>query len=232
MRDNTDSCVASCTGAALLAGRGPSRPGDRLAPAVASDRPTVRPSNRPTGRRVGFTLIELLAVIVIIAILLGIMTGAAQFVVKVAREKRLTLSCRALESAMARYRHEYGAWPIPVGASGNYDTAYGGPYAFNVSGERNKEWFYLLRATPNNTFNPKQIRWVDETTIFTVADARVVDREGRLIAQEGQRVPLHLVRQTNPDLKTPFVGISKQGKTVYFGIRIDVDADTVQVTSP
>jgi prepilin-type N-terminal cleavage/methylation domain-containing protein len=177
-----------------------------------------------TALRNGFTLIELLAVVVIIAILLGIMTGAAQFVVKVARDRRLSMTCRALESAMSRYRHEYGAWPIPRvpnTPAGDYDQAYldtpTNRFYFVVDGANNKEWFHLLRATPNNALNAKQIRFVDDTTIFTVDS-------------QGARIPLHIARRSEADLKTPFVGVNRAGQTVYFGIRINVDRDTVEVT--
>jgi prepilin-type N-terminal cleavage/methylation domain-containing protein len=185
------------------------QPPDRLALSHAEG-PTARPANRPTG----FTLLELLAVILIIAILLGIMTSAAQYVIKVARDKRLTMTCRTLESAMARYRHEYHAWPIPTGYAPVGNTG----WVYRVSGANNREWFHLLRAEGNSD-NPKKIRFVDETTIFT-------------IATDGQRIPLHRAREQDASAQYPFVGVNRKGQTVYFSAEINVDADTVQVSAP
>lgn len=174
--------------------------------------------------RTGFTLIELLAVILILAILLGLMTQAAQKVIGIARERRLRTTCRVLETALARYRDEYGIWPIPRTPNtpdGDYNFAYGTNYVFTVGGNTNKHWFTLLRATDNNAdettgFNPKRIRFVDESTIYT-------------LDSEGRRTPLHKARQASPDTPYPFVGVNRQGKTVYYRIEIDVDKDTVVV---
>jgi prepilin-type N-terminal cleavage/methylation domain-containing protein len=173
------------------------------------------PLNRePLSPSRGFTLLELLAVILIIAILLGIMTSAAQFVIKVARDKRLTMTCRTLESAMARYRHEYHAWPIPTGYAPVGNTG----WVYRVSGVNNKQWFHLLRAEGNSD-NPKKIRFVDETTIFT-------------IATDGQRIQLYRAREQDASAQYPFVGVNRKGQTVYFSAEVNVDADTVRVSAP
>lgn len=181
------------------------------------------PRSTVHSRRAGFTLIELLAVILIIAILLGAMTHAAQLVIGVAREKRLSLTCRTLESALTRYRDEYGVWSIPQDAANNYSAIYiyGSQYSFYVSGDSNKLWFTMLRATDINATgsgaNPKRIPFVDETTIFTVTGF------------PPKRIPLHVARQANADTAYPFIGVNKRGQTVYFNISIDVDKDTVRV---
>lgn len=207
----------------------------------AFSKPSAPPPNRPTAQPLtvhrslstahspsrGFTLVELLTVILIMAILLGLMSQAAQIVIRVAREKRLAITCRTLETAMARYRDEYGAWPIPRSPNtfdGDYDPDYlSTNFIYTVSGEDNKKWFTLLRATTANDFNPKKIPFVDETTIFTV------------ISQSGNplpvRTPLHVARAKSghENDEFPFVGVNRRGDTVYFNIEIDVDKDTVEV---
>jgi len=179
--------------------------------------------SQPLNRSRGFTLLELLAVILIIAILLGLMTHAAQLVIRAAREKRLSITCRTLETAMARYRDEYGAWPIPRVPNtfeGDYDPAYlvdTNSFSYRVYGDNNKNWFTLLRATAANNFNPKKVPFVDETTIFTMT------AQGR--------TPLYVAR-AQPGRENeafPFVGVSRRGDTVYFSIEINVDKDTVEV---
>jgi prepilin-type N-terminal cleavage/methylation domain-containing protein len=174
-------------------------------------------------KRSGFTLIELLLVILLIAILMGLVTTVAQSVVRAAREKRLQLTCRTLETALARYRDEYNMWPIPRVAStldGNYDPAWqkGSPYVYEVSGDDNKKWFTMLRVTSANTFNPKKIPFVDETTLFTMT----LNKTRVVLSTERKK-------DGNENKAFPLVGVNRRGKTVYFKITINTDNDTVKV---
>ena len=64
----------------------------------------------------GFTLLELLVVIVVISILATIVVGGANYTLRVAREKRMKISCKTLETAIQRYHTEYNDWPGGGGA--------------------------------------------------------------------------------------------------------------------
>jgi prepilin-type N-terminal cleavage/methylation domain-containing protein len=155
----------------------------------------------------GFTLLELLAVMLILAVLMGIMTQAAQLVIRAAREKRLTMTTRTLETALARYRDEYRQWPIDEA----HATVNG--FEYTVTGDDNKHWFAMLRE--NSPANSRNIRFVDETTIFTLKD--------------GKPIPLHKAAAEGVTPPHPFVGVNRRREPVYFNIRIDTDKDTVRV---
>jgi len=160
--------------------------------------------------RAGFTLIELLAVIVIIAMLLGIAATAAQWAFRVARVKRYEMTCRVLETAIMRYRHEYKSWPIPT----TEYTGTDGKYLYTFSQEdgadgTNDECLSMLRR--DNAGNRSHIQFLDESAIF-------VDKAGRMMT----------LNAAGPG-SYPFVYRNRDNAKGYFRVRINVDTEQVWV---
>ncbi len=165
------------------------------------NRPLSTPPRR--SRCAGFTLIELLAVIVIISMLMGIAVTAAQWVFRTARVKRYELTCRVLESAAHRYRHEYAEWPIPE------DSYKPNVYQYTFSDTDNKLCFSMLRQSSED--NPKGIQFIDESAIF-------VEKAGKVSTLAAAGAGAH-----------PFVYRNKKNQLKYFTVMIDVDAEKVKV---
>lgn len=69
-------------------------------------------------RRAGVTLIELLIVIGVIGILMGILLPAFVKARNTARLRQIDSDCKALETAVRGFRHEYGYWPCPDSSAG------------------------------------------------------------------------------------------------------------------
>ena len=158
---------------------------------------------RPRRGGAGFTLIELLLVMVVIAILGTIIMGGAAYINRLSRAKRAEVACRVLEAALARYRSDYDKWPIGSLTPNNY--------VVRVSGKDNQEILGALRETAND----KKIRYLDETTLFTV------DSDGR-------PVPLHKTTGSQP-----LIFVTREGAKVrYVTVEINVDTDTVTVSAP
>lgn len=59
----------------------------------------------------GFTLIEILVVIAILAVLMGMMIPAAGTIVKRAKVSTARTDAAVVQSALVKYRMEYGCWP-------------------------------------------------------------------------------------------------------------------------
>ena len=155
----------------------------------------------------GFTLIELLLVMVVIAILGTIIMGSAAYINRLSRARRAEVTCRVLETALARYRSDYNKWPI---GSLTPDSK----YRVKVGGEDNKKIFWPLRET-NKTDNNRTIRYLDESTLFTADD------QGR---------PVRLDKQSG---EQPLIFVTREGAKVrYFSVEINVDKDTVKVSAP
>ena len=155
----------------------------------------------------GFTLIELLLVVVVMAILGTIIMGSAAYVNKVARTKRTEVTCRVLETALARYRSDYNKWPLGSLTPNN-------DYIVRVGGKDNQKIFWPLRET-NTMDNDRKIRYLDESTLFTV------DEQGRS------------VRLDKSSGSQPLIYVTREGSKVrYFSVEINVDTDTVKVSAP
>jgi prepilin-type N-terminal cleavage/methylation domain-containing protein len=166
---------------------------------------------RTNGRRAaGFTLMELMVVIVIIAILATIIMGSATYVMRMVREKRATVLCRVLETALTRYRHDYGEWPI-----GNRKPEKKNPdddELVNLTGADNAIAFGPLRERNN----PKNIRYLDESGVYTLDEA-------------GQPVPLS--RAGTGDKPLLYARRRDAGMS-YFTVKFNMDADSVTVEAP
>ena len=163
---------------------------------------------RPRRGGAGFTLIELLLVMVVIAILGTIIMGGAAYINRLSRAKRAEVTCRVLEAALARYRSDYDKWPIAPSAPG--------VYVITRSGKDNQEVFGKLRETVDDKdANYKKIRYLDETTLYTV------DSDGR---------PVRLDKVSGSQ---PLIFVTREGAKVrYFSVEINVDTDTVKVSAP
>lgn len=161
-------------------------------------------------KRNGFTLIELLVVIVIIAILATLVVGGANYAVRVSREKRRTISCQTLQTAIYRYRTEYNEWPGGVSPSKNTKS-----YTFEK--ENNKKIFGMLRASSRD--NPDGIHFIDETAFFTPDG----DDGGAMKLSEttGDRPLVYIARSGR--------WMDKNGSYLYYRVTIDFDDDTVKV---
>ena len=161
----------------------------------------------------GFTLIEILMVVVIISILGGIVMAASSYMTRLSRSKRLAVTKTVLETAIYRYRAEYGDWPLPSGKE-NDDSE-----EIVISGEDNKEVFGALRMASDR--NPDRIQFIDETTILAWDKNR------------GQVLPL---AQTDRKKDMPLVYIDGNGKYKssggtmnYFTVKIHTVDETVKV---
>ena len=158
-------------------------------------------------RRTGFTLIELLLVIGVIAVLGTIIMGSAAYINRLSRDKRAAVTCRVLETALARYRSDYNKWPLGSLTPNN-------DYIVRVGGKDNQEIFWPLRET-NTMDNDRKIRYLDESTLFTV------DEQGRS------------VRLDKSSGSQPLIYVTREGSKVrYFSVEINVDTDTVKVSAP
>ena len=163
-----------------------------------------------TMKKNGFTLIELLVVIVVIGILATLVVGGANYAVHVSREKRRTISCQTLQTAIYRYRTEYNEWPGGVTPSKNRKSC-------TFEGDENKKVFGMLRPS-NKKDNPDGIHFLDETGFFTPAS-------------DGGAVKLS---ETKGDKPLVFVARSgrwtdKNGNYLYYRVTINFDEDTVKV---
>lgn len=168
--------------------------------------------NRKNNRQ-GFTLIEILMVVVVISILGGIVMAASSYMTRVSRSKRLAVTKTVLETAIYRYRAEYGDWPLPE------SEAYSDEDEIEFSGEDNKKVFGALRMSSDR--NPDGIQFIDETTVFTW------DSGKKLViplaqAKRGQEMPL-LYIDGNGKYK------SESGKMNYFTVKIHTVDETVTV---
>ena len=163
------------------------------------NRLTVPPSHRPTvkpPRSDGFTIIELLAVITLISLLMAVLFGAAQYVMKTARQRQAETTAMSLKTALSAYRNKYGHWPVPAvldqvgkfitnSSSGNIltiPTNPDGTYQHDpnfplapgtkMDGSYNYLIFDMLRT--NNAANVDQFPFIDEGNVFAV------DKDGTL----------------------------------------------------
>lgn len=139
----------------------------------------------------GFTLVEILMVIVVISILSGIVMAASSYMTRLSRSKRLAVTKQVLETAIYRYRAEYGDWPLPE----NKDYSDRDDVVF--SGESNKEIFGALRMA-NKKRNPDGIQFIDETSVFTWNDAK--------------KHPIPLSESLPRDAEVPLIYIDSNGK--------------------
>ena len=161
-------------------------------------------------KKSGFTLLELLVVIVVIGILATVVAGAAGSAMRASRTKRKDLSCQVLETAINRYRTEYGEWP--GGKSGSAESK-------TFSGTGNAAVFGMLRASSSD--NIDKIRFLDETAFFTPAG----DDEAQKLSETTGSKPL--VCQYKSGRWT-----NKSGEYLFFTVVIDYDDETVTVTAP
>jgi prepilin-type N-terminal cleavage/methylation domain-containing protein len=133
-----------------------------------------------SGKRGGFTIIELLAVITLIAMLIALLFGAAQYVIRTARDQQAHTTATALQVAIASYRHEYGQWPtalaLPNGspASGVIFTNSGDGYVLTVPGPQNNLIFDVLinssTAGEHPQYNTNNVLFIDNSTVLTTTD--------------------------------------------------------------
>ncbi len=169
--------------------------------------------NLSRAQRAGFTLMELLLVMVVIAILGTIIMGSATYITRLARVKRAEVARTVLATALARYRSDYNAWPDGgIKANNGKITA---------TGKDNAKIFGMLREGDENApnpDNPRGIRYLDESTVFTVG-------------KDGQ--PVMLARAGTGDKPLPLIYFTREGgKIRYFKVVINVDNDTAAVTTP
>ncbi len=157
--------------------------------------------------RAGFTLLELLLVMVVIAILGTIIMGSATYITRLARVRRAEVACNVLMTALSRYRSDYNTWP-----DGGIKAKNG---LINVSGKDNAKIFGMLRES-NKEDNPRAIRYLDESTVFTV------DKDAKAVM---------LARVGTGD--KPLIYVTREGGLIkYFTVVINVDNDTAAVTTP
>ena len=159
--------------------------------------------------RAGFTLMELLLVMAIIAILGSIIMGSVTYISRVSRKRRAEVTCRVLETALSRYRSDCNKWPY--GSLKPKKNASSGKEEVTATGKGNAEVFGALREDKNSD----KIRYLDETTVFTLDN-------------DGQPIPLSRAGAG----EKPLIYISRDTATPkYFKVVINLDDDTVAVTA-
>lgn len=166
-------------------------------------------------KKSGFTLLELLVVIVIISILATLVAGGANYAMRVARARRVQISCDALETAIHRYHTEYNDWPggKTPGASGKVE----------YSGAENAKIFGALRDSNNNSVpkgNPHGITLIDETALF----APDGENATKLAEKDGSQ-PLVFASRSGRWTK-------KNGEFFYYRVKLNLEFQTVKVDAP
>ena len=168
----------------------------------------------------GFTLLELLVVIVVISILATIVVGGANYTLRVAREKRMKISCKTLETAIQRYHTEYNDWP----GGGEPTKGKDGKYApVEYSGAGNATVFGALRASNNKAVpmgNPKGITIIDETAFFTPDGENATK-----LAEKEKDGPLVFATRSGR-------WTTKTGEFFYYKVSIDYEFQKVVVKAP
>lgn len=159
----------------------------------------------------GFTLLELLVVIVVIGILATLVVGGANYALRVARAKRVSLSCNVLQTAIHRFHTEYNEWPGGGTPNSNHQVVF--------TGEGNKAVFGPLRVDSKD--NPDGIVFLDETAFFTPDND---DGATKLSETTGAK-PLVFVSRSGRWTK-------KNGDYLYYKVVINYEYDSVSVTSP
>ncbi len=159
----------------------------------------------------GFTLLELLVVIVVIGILATLVVGGANYALRVAREKRVSLSCSTLKTAIHRFHAEYNEWP--GGGTPNSD------HNVEFSGSRNANVFGSLRADSRD--NPDGIIFLDETAFFTPDN----DDGAIKLSEKSGPQPLVFVSRSGRWTK-------RNGEYLYYKVVINYEYDSVTVSAP
>jgi len=204
-------------------------------------------------RRGGFTIIELLAVITLIAMLAALLFGAAQYVVRTARDQQAHTTATALQVAIASYRHEYGQWPIPdasssegsslqnalKSASTNGPTlSWSGGTVTNSSdglsvtfaGNYNYLVFDQLRATTNNV--PADLNGPNPHNVHFIDDSTVVAETSQAPIHNGQCIRRYQLPSGGNGMieqKHAVVYVPRNGGIGYYGITIWFDLEKCEV---
>ncbi len=169
--------------------------------------------------REGFTLLEILLTMTVLAILGTIVIGGVNLVNGNARAKRNALTCEVLEVALNRYKTEYNQWPVD--REGDNETRV-------FDGEDNAEVFSALREENDQNF--ENLRFIDETTLFTTEDGDLSSPVIQLSkTTAGSNRPLVYVPKNNRKSKT---SSKKTSRVRYFKVTINFDTDTVKVEAP
>jgi type II secretory pathway pseudopilin PulG len=165
--------------------------------------------------------LELLAVITLIALLVAALFAAAQHVVTAMKSQRRDLTARSLETAITKYRTDYGNWPIhPTVANAISNSS------LRLGGVTNYWVFDLLRSSTNDTrnlYNTNNISYLDLSTLMSVNAA-------------GRLTPRHLLpADATPndglvEAERPIVYAHPNGGIGYYSISFDFEADTVTIT--
>lgn len=177
-------------------------------------------SARAPRRRSAFTLVELLLVITVIGILGTIVAGGSRMLIQTARHRRAKITREALNVALHRYRTEYQSWPVKKGDADDHSKR-GGTSAYN-----GYEWYRWKKSnsmvfdalrTSNKTKNPDQLRFFDETALYTTTTG---DDSGRLI-------PLSTAGTGSG--KNLFYAKKRDNKPAYYVVWICYDTDEAEV---
>lgn len=168
----------------------------------------------------GFTLVELLLVVAVISILGTIIVGGSRMLVQTSRNRRAAITREALNVALHRYRTEYQSWPVEKADADSHDkrdgsTAYNG-YEWYLWRRSNARVFDALRTT-NQEKNPDQLRFIDETAVYTTTTG---DDTGKLI-------PLSTAGTGAG--KNLFYAKKRDNKPAYFEVWICYDTDEAEV---
>ena len=160
----------------------------------------------------GFTLLELLVVIVVISILATLVVGGANYTLRVARAKRVTISRNTLQTAINRFYTEYNDWPGGGTPSKNND------YVVEFSGKNNAKVFGALRASSKE--NRDGITFIDETAFFAPHGEEAI----KLSETSGSQ-PLVFTTRSGRWTK-------KNGDFYYYTVKINYEYKTVEVEAP
>lgn len=163
----------------------------------------------------GFTLLELLVVIVVMGILATLVAGGASYALRVARAKRVTVSCATLKTAIFRYHSEYNEWP-----GGKTPSASASDKTVVYKGAENAQVFGALRSD-NAKDNPDGITFLDETAFYTPAS----DGEAMKLSETSGAKPLVFVSRSGR-------WSTKSGDYFYYRVKINHEYQSVTVEAP
>lgn len=170
-------------------------------------------------RRSAFTLIELLVVISVMSMLGLIIIGGSRMLLQTARERRSVITREALRTALHRYRTDYQHWPVsPSDKKFKSDSKSKDDDGFTwYKWDSSNYLVFDALRTGNEEGNPDDLRFIDETVIYTTDTG---DSGGKLVTLSKAGAGLG---------KSLFYAMKRDNKPAPFTVEICFDLDECRV---